>query len=190
MEIETLTTYDWTLWIAGLFALLEAVRWLYSFKEFFFEKVGIKTKGMLKKEEYTSRLRQVEVSIEEIKNTSKHNVAMFIDHEGQVVDKFMDIKNDIVTELNKLHDKIDEQAGVIEKNRKASIKTDCAMLRDRLNGGMKYFSQNKDEHDNVHINLNDYETMNALFQEYFSKGGNGVIQKMYEDEFVHFIIDR
>lgn len=189
-EWQTLTAYDWAFWIAGLFALLEFCRWLYSINEFILQKVGIKTKGMLKREEYAKRLKQVEDSIEEIKNTSKHNVAMFIDHEGQVVDKIMDIKKDIVEELGKLHTKIDEQADIIDKHNKANIKTDCAMLRDRLNSAMRYFSQNKDENGNVHIKLSDYQTIDALFEEYFSKGGNGPFKKMYDDEFIHFIIDR
>ena len=189
-EWQALSAYDWAFWVAGLFALLEFGRWLYSMKDFILKTVGIKTKGMLKREEYANRLKQVETSIEEIKNTSKHNVAMFIDHEGQVVDKFMDIKSEIVSELNKLHDKIDEQADIIDKNNKATIQTDCAMLRDRLNSGMRYFTQNTDEKGNVHIKLGDYQTMDALFKEYFSKGGNGAFEKMYNDEFTHFIIDR
>ena len=189
-EFEALSAYDWAFWIAGLFALLELARWVYSMKDFILKTVGIKTKGMLQREEYENRLKQVETSIEEIKNTSKHNVAMFIDHEGQVIAKFTDIKDEIVKELNRLHDKIDEQAVIIDKNNKASIKTDCAMLRDRLNSGMRYFSKNKDEFGRVHIALGDYEILDSLFQEYFSKGGNGVVERMYNDEFKHFIIDR
>ena len=91
IELETLSAYDWTLWIAGLFALLELCRWIYSMKEFVFEKLGIKTKGMLKREEYANRLKQVENSIEEIKNTYKKNVETSIEHERQVVDKARNI---------------------------------------------------------------------------------------------------
>ena len=189
-ELEALTAYDWTLWIAGLFALLELFRWIYSFKEFFFEKVGIKTKGMLKREEDKNRLKQVEESIKEIKETYKKNVELSIDHERHVVENFMNIKDEILIELTKLHEKIDEQAVTIEKNNNASIKTECAMLRDRLNSGIKYFSQKTDEQGRVHINLGDYEILDSLFQEYFSKGGNGVLERMYEEEFKHFIIDR
>ena len=198
-EWKALTAYDWAFWVAGLFALANFFRWIFISCESFFNAINkvlkffgikIKTRGMQKREEFNNRLKQVETSIEEIKNTSKHNVAMFIDHEGQVVDKIMGIKKDIVTELNKLHTKIDEQADVIDKHNKANIKTDCAMLRDRLNSGMRYFSQNKDENGNVHIKLSDYQTLDALFKEYFSKGGNGPFKKMYDDEFTHFIIDR
>ena len=189
-EWQALTNRDWAFWVAGLFALLEFGKWLYSANEFIFKTLGFKTKSMQKKEEYAKRLKQVEISIEEIKNTSKHNVAMFIEHEGQVVGKFTGIKEEIVMELKELNAKIDEQKEEIRKNKKESNKTDCAMLRDRLNSGMRYFSQNKDENGNVHIKLSDYQTIDALFQEYFSKGGNGPFKKMYNDEFIHFIIDR
>ena len=190
-EWETLTSYNWMYWIAGLFALLEMGKWLYlTFAEFIFGKLGFKTKGMLKKEEYEKRLKNVENAIEEIKNTSKHNVAMFIDHEGQVVAKFMDIKDEIVKELDKLHDKIDKQKAEMEKVNKANTKTDCAILRDRISGGMRYFSKNIGNDGKVHISLSDYANMEALFQEYFSHGGNGIFEKMYEEEFKHFVIDR
>ena len=64
------------------------------------------------------------------------------------------------------------------------------MLRDRISSGMKYFSKNISVDGKVHISLSDYENMNALFQEYFSKNGNGAFKKMYHDEFERFIIDR
>ena len=189
-EWQELSTYDWAFWVAGLFALLEFGKWLYSCKDFIFGKLGIKTQGMLKREEYNKRLKQVENSIEEIKNTSKHNVAMFIEHEEQVVGKFMDIKAEIVTELDKLHTKIDEQHEEMKRNKKANDKTERAMLRDRINSGMRYFSKNVDADGKVHIDFGDYVNMDALFQEYFGHGGNGPFEKMYEDEFLHFIIDR
>ena len=190
-ELITLTEYNWTFWLAGLFALIELGKWLYSTcAEFVFGKLGVKTKGMIKKEENEKRLKAVENAIEEIKNTSKHNVAMFIDHEGQVVGKFMDIKGEIVAELDKLHVKMDEQQEEMRKNKKASDKTDCAMLRDRISSGMRFFGKNVDEDGKVHISFSDYVNMDALFQEYFSKNGNGPYKKMYEDEFKAFIIDR
>lgn len=189
-EYKTLTEYNWTFWVAGLFALLEFVKWLFSYKDFILGKCGIKTKGMLQREQYETRLKNVEASIEEIKNTSKHNVAMFIDHEGQVVAKFLDIKDEIVKELEKLHDKIDKQKDEMEKVNKANSKTDCAMLRDRISSGMRYFSKNVGADGKVHIGFSDYTNMDALFQEYFAHGGNGPFKKMYEDEFKHFVIDR
>lgn len=181
-ELETLSAYDWAFWVAGLFALLEFGRWLFSIKEFIFGKLGIKTKGMIKREEYANRLKQVENSIEEIKDTSKHNVDMFIEHEGQVVGKFTSIRDEIVTELNKIHEEM-------EKTKKANDKTDCAMLRDRINSGMRYFNKNVGADGKVHIAFTDYVNMDALFQEYFTKHGNGPFEKMYEEEFKHFVID-
>lgn len=189
-EYIALTEYNWTFWLAGLFALAEFGKWLFSFKDFVFEKIGVKTKGMLKREEYEDRLKKVENAIEEIKDTSKHNVNMFLEHEQQVVEKFIIIRDDIVSELNRLHEKIDEQNEKLEQNQMENEETDCAMLRDRLNSGMRYFSDNKDEHGKVHISLADYETMDGLFKKYFSKKGNGAFKKMYEDEFKKFIIDR
>lgn len=185
-----ITQQNWTFWIAGLFALFEFFKTGVKAWDWIFERFKIETKGMRSRREDRERLRKTEKAIEEIKETTKRNGEMFTEHEHQAVDMFAEIKTEIIVELNKLHDKIDGQAVVIENNRKESIKTDCAILRDRLNGGMKYFSQNKDEEGRVHIKLSDYETLEALFQEYFSKGGNGAIQRMYEDEFIHFVIDR
>lgn len=189
-EWMTLTEYNWAFWVAGFFALAEFFRWLFTFKDWFFKTLGIETRGMREKREWEQRLKKAEDAIIDIKNTSQINVEMFINHEKQVVEQFVGIRNEIVTELNKLHDKIDEQRNEFEKTNKANNKTDCAMLRDRISSGMRYFSQNKDVDGKVHISLSDYENMNSLFQEYFSKHGNGAFKKMYEDEFTHFIIDR
>jgi hypothetical protein len=46
------------------------------------------------------------------------------------------------------------------------------------------------EDGKVHISMSDWENMNALFQEYFAKHGNGAFKKLYDEEFVHFTIDR
>ena len=182
-EFVTLTEYNWAFWVAGLFALLEFGRWVYSFKDFLLNSIGIKTKLMLKREETEERLKKVELAIVEIKDTSKHNVEMFLDHEKQVVERFTGIKDEIVVELNKLHQKMDMQIA-------ESDETDCAMLRDRLNSAMRYFSQNKDSQGRVHINMADYETLDDLFKKYFAKGGNGPFEKIYNEEFKKFIIDR
>lgn len=192
-ELSTLQNLDldFMYWVAGLFALLELGKWVYSFKDFIFEKIGIKTKGMIKREEFCNRLKNVEDSIVEIKNTSKHNVNMFLEHERQVIDEFGDIKTEIVTELNRLYDKLHEQQEEADRINEANRKTDCAMLRDRIASGMRYFSGDINPVDGkVHIKFSDYENMDALFQEYFAKDGNGPFKKMYEDEFKHFIIDR
>jgi hypothetical protein len=193
-ELINLTEYNWAFWVAGTYAIVEFLKWLFKtlsvLHEWFFKKIGIETKKMREKREFQERLQKAEKDIEEIKNTSKHNVNMFLEHEKQVVKQFGVIRNDIVGELNRLHEKIDKQNEDIAELKRENDETDCAMLRDRLNSGMRYFSQNKDEHGNVHISLADYETLENLFQKYFSKKGNGAFKKMYEDEFKEFIIDR
>lgn len=189
-----LTEYNWAYWVAGLFALIEFAKWVIKaitvFNEWFFKKIGVTTKKMREKQEWENRLKSAEGAIIEIKDTSKKNVEMFINHERQVVEKFVGIRDEIVSELSRLHDKIDEQRAEMDKTNKANDKTDCAMLRDRIGSGMRYFSKNVKEDGRVHISLSDWENMNALFQEYFSKHGNGAFKKLYDEEFTHFIIDR
>lgn len=180
-------------WIVGIYAVSESLKRLINDAEFYykaFEKLGWKTKKMIAKEKEKERLNNIEKAIAEIKDTSKKNVAMFLDHEQQTIDKIGVFKNEIVSELGKLHDKIDEQRVEMDETNKANAKTDCAMLRDRIGSGMRYFSKNICEDGKVHISLSDWENMNALFQEYFAKHGNGAFKKLYDDEFVHFIIDR
>lgn len=182
-EWVAITEYNWTFWVAGLFALFELFRWLYGGVEWFGKTFGIETKKMREAREWQERLKKAEKDIEEIKNTAKRNVNMFLEHEKQVMSQFIGIRDEIVSELNKLHDKMEE-------TNEANDKTDCAMLRDRISSGMRYFSKNIGPDGKVHISLSDYENMNALFQEYFVKHGNGAFRKMYEDEFIHFVIDR
>lgn len=189
-KLVAITEYNWAFWIAGFFALLEFFRWAYGGVEWLCKTFGIETKTMRQKREWQERLAKTETAIKEIKETSEKNVKMFLDHEKQVVEKFTGIKDEIVKELNKLHDKIDEQQEEMNATNKANIKTDRAMLRDRIAGGMRYFSQNRDDDGSVHISLSDYENMEALFREYFSKGGNGAFKRMYDDEFKHFTIDQ
>jgi len=110
---------------------------------------------------------------------------MFLEHEKQVVEQLVGIRNEIVSDLGKLQTKIEE-------TNRANDQTDCAMLRDRIKQGMRYFEQpqNIGADGKVHISLSDWENMNGLFQEYFTKHGNGAFKKMYDDEFIHFVIDR
>lgn len=181
--LEKALEFNWGKWLLGFFILFELFKWTATGIEWFFNKFGFETKKMRQKrekqEELERRLLAVEKAVEEIKDTSKHNVNMFIEHEHQVVGKFTGIRNEIVVELNKIYDALNAQK-----------ETDCAILRDRIASGMRYFSQNKDEHGNVHISFSDYENMEALFREYFAKGGNGAFKKMYDTEFRNFIIDR
>lgn len=178
----TLTEYNWAFWVAGMFALFEFFRWAYGGVEWLCRTFGVETKGMREKREWEDRLKNAENAIVEIKNTSKKNVDMFIDHERQVVEQFVGIRDELVSELNRLHDKIDEQA---EDNRE----TDKAILRGNINSSMRYFEMKKDEQGRVHISLADYETLNGLFEKYFAKKGNGAFEQAYKD-FKTFIIDR
>lgn len=189
-EWINVTEYNWVLWIAGLFTLAEFFRWVFTFKDWFFKALGIETKGMRKKREWEERLKNAEQAITEIKDTANRNVNMFIEHEKQVIGQFVGIRDEIVSELSRLHTKIDEQKDEMAKTKEANDKTDCTMLRDRIGSGMRYFSKNVGPDGKVHISLSDYENMNGLFQEYFAKHGNGAFKKMYDDEFTQFIIDR
>ena len=186
----TITEYNWAFWVAGLFALFEFFRWAYGGIEWLREKFGIETKKMREKRKWQKRLENTEKSIEEIKDTAKKNVEMFLEHERQVVGQFSGIKDEILEELNRMHDTLDAQKEEMIATNKANIKTDRAMLRDRIAGGMRFFTQNKDEDGYVHISFSDYENMEALFREYFAKDGNGAFKKMYESEFLKFKIDR
>ncbi len=189
-----LTEYNWAFWIAGAFALFEFFKWAYTGIEWLYKTFGFETKGMRKRREewhaWDKRLTDTEKAIKDIKKNSERNVEMFLDHERQVVEKFTGIKREIIEELNKLHDKIDAQKAEMSETNEANKKTDCAILRDRILGGMRHFGRNKDEHGCVHVSITDYENLDALFKEYFAKGGNGVVQKIYEEEFIHFTIDR
>lgn len=182
--------FNWAYWVAGLFAMIEFFKWAFSGFEWVFKTFGIETKGMRKKREWMERLEKTEKAIDEIKETSKHNVEMFLEHEKQVVEHIDSIKSEIVAELAKIHVKLDEQKEEIDKNREDAKKTDCVMLRDRLNSALRYFSQNKDEDGRVHISRGDYENLEEMFQEYFKNDGNGEYKKAYKTEFQYFIIDR
>ena len=88
-----------------------------------------------------------------------------------------------------LDKKIDDQKDRLTRLDEDGKRRDCAVLRDRILGGMRYFSQNIDEHGIVHISMTDYENMNEMFSEYFKCNGNGVCHSLYENEFKKFKID-
>ena len=186
----TITEQNWAFWVAGLFALFEFFRWAYGGVEWVAKTFGVETKRSLAQKKWEDRLTNTEKAIVEIKDASKKNVEMFLDHERQVVEKFTGIKNEIVKELNKLHDKLDEQQEELNETKEANTRTDLAMLRELIISGMRHFAKNKDAAGIVHISLSEHEIMESLFQEYFKKGGNGTIKNMYENEVKRFIIDR
>jgi len=189
-ELLDLLKQNWMAVLIGIVGLFACFQKVVTGIEWLFKTFGLETKGMRRKREWEERLANTEKAIKEIKEASNRNVALFLEHEQAVVGKFTGIKDEIVAELVKLHDKIDKQKGEMDDINKANIKTDRAMLRDRIASGMRYFSQNVGEDGKVHISLSDYENLDELFTRYFARGGNGTFKKMYKDEFQHFVIDQ
>ena len=121
---------------------------------------------------------------EEVSTIDKNTAA--IEELSTRIEKFVSIMNDRCTQLDK---KIDEQSERLTKIDEDGKRRDCAVLRDRILGGMRYFSQNVDEQGKVHITITDHENMEAMFSEYFACYGNGTCHALYENEFKNFIID-
>lgn len=184
-----LTEYNWVLWIAGLYALFEFFKTSYSGFEWIISKFGIETKHMRSQREVRERLKNAENDIAEIRETSTKNVDTFLEHERLMSESFVDVKNEIVQEIGKLHDKIDEQHTHLEEIDRDGKRRDCSLMRDRLLSGLRYFSQNRDEHNNVHISMTDFENMSKMFEEYEKAGGNGLVKHLKETEFDNFIVD-
>lgn len=116
-----------------------------------------------------------------VKNTEQ------IKNLASAIDNLADLLNKQYQHLDK---KIDEQKERITQIDEDGKKRDCAILRDRILGGMRYFSQNRDGQGNVHISISDHENMEHLFEEYFNCHGNGTVRIMYENEFKNWIIDK
>ena len=99
----------------------------------------------------------------------------------------------MIAEINEKHNLLIEKIDVHERKLNeidnAGKQRDRALLRDRIIGGMRYFSQNVDSSGNVHISLSDHENMSELFKEYFNCEGNGTIKQMYEKEFLNWIVN-
>lgn len=126
------------------------------------------------------RGREEESSIIDKNTAAIETLSMKIEELGNLVNR----------QYIHLDKKIDEQ-----KDRLATLdiegkKRDCALLRDRIIGGLRYFGQNKDKEGHVHISVTDHENMTHLFEEYFGCNGNGTVKLMYENEFQHWIIDK
>ena len=117
-----------------------------------------------------------------------------IDKNTSEIKKLSKSIEDLGILLNKqyqhLDKKIDEQKDHIDKIEIEGKRRDCAVLRDRILGGMRYFSQNRDELGVVHISFTDYENMSHLFSEYFACGGNGSVKHIYDQEFKMYVIDK
>lgn len=87
-EWTALTENNWTIWFAGLFALVEFVKWFLSISEWIISKFGIETKTMRSKRETATRLQKAEEAIKDLQFSSKENVEMFLSHEKNLNDKF------------------------------------------------------------------------------------------------------
>lgn len=137
----TVTGHNWVLWVAGLFALVDMFRWGYGGIEWICKTFGIETRSMRRKKEQAKRLTDVEKSIEEIKDTSKKNVAMFLEHEQAVVGKITGIKDEIVDEFAKLREKIDDQQA--ESEAKAA-RMRIQRFADELYGDIRHSKEHFD----------------------------------------------
>ena len=116
-----------------------------------------------------------------VKNTEQ------IKNLASAIDNLADLLNKQYQHLDK---KIDEQKERITKIDEDGKIRDCSILRDRILGGLRYFSQNVDENGIVHISMIDHENMTHLFDAYFSCNGNGTVRAIYENEFKNWIIDK
>lgn len=184
-----ITEINWVLWIAGLFALLEFGKWAWTLVEWFISKLGVETKHMRSQRETRDRLLKAENNIKEIKETATKNVNTFLEHEQMMSDNFIAVKNEIVQEIGKLHEKIDGQHEHLEEIDRDGKRRDCSLMRDRLLSGLRYFSQNRDENNNVHISMTDFENLSKMFEEYEKAGGNGLVKHLKETEFDNFVVD-
>ena len=76
--------------------------------------------------------------------------------------------NNLANLLNKqyqhLDKKIDEQKERITKIDEDGKRRDCAILRDRILQSIKYFSKNHIVDENIHINITEWENINAMFK--------------------------
>lgn len=192
-EWIVLNEYNWPFWIAGLFALFEFFKWFWSAIEWVVSKFGIETKHMRNRRLIGERLTKTEQDIVEIKETAKSNVQMFLEHEKKVVGHFLEIKDEVVKQLDDLSYKFDQQRvqleSKLEEIDKDGKSRDCSLLRDRLIQTTRYFSQQRDENGHVHVNLTEWENINEMFQEYFKAHGNGAVKKIYDEDFSKWIID-
>lgn len=193
-EWITLTEFNWAFWVAGAFALLEFFKWAWSSGEWLVSKFGIETKHTKAQKEVNTRLTKVEKDIEEIKETAKTNVQMFLDHEVKVVSKFEDISDSLLDRLETLDVKIDKQQMQLENKLedidKAGKARDCAFFRDRLIQSIRYFSQRRNENGIVYVSITEFENLQHMFAEYFGADGNGSVKQIYEQDFLpNFRID-
>lgn len=141
------------------------IKWIY----------GIFLKLYKKKKGQEDEATIIDKNTEEIKNLAES------------IDKLAGLLNKQYQHLDK---KIDEQGARITKIDEDGKTRDCAILRDRILGALRYFSKNVDEQGKVHIAFTDHENIEHLFESYFNCHGNGSVKSIYENEFKNWIIDK
>ena len=137
--------------------------------------------------QHKADIAEIKKTIAEIKETSEENVKLFLEHERAVVSHIDDVNDTMQKTVSEEIEKVNQK---LDAHKAAADKTDQVMLRDRLDGGLRYFAQRADEDGTVYVTETEYANMDALFQEYFGKNGNGVFEKAYESEFKKYKINR
>ena len=132
-------------------------------------------------------IAEIKQAIVEIKATSKENVELFLKHEKDVVSHIDDVNDTMQKTVSEEIEKVNQK---LDAHKAAADKTDQVMLRDRLDSGLRCFAQRADEDGIIYVTETEYANMEALFQEYFGKDGNGVFEKAYESEFKKYKISR
>ena len=180
-EVIGTSPRDWVLWIAGLFALFELFRWLYTFLEWLVTKFGFETKKTLEIKEWNKRLSKAETDIDEIKKNSDRNVAMFLEHEQAVVGKFTGIRDELVStfvgELKKLRDRMDEQQAESEAK---SARMRIQRFADELYGNVLH---SKEHFDLILMDItayNNYCDTHPDFLNEKTKFAEEIIRDKYE----------
>lgn len=150
--------------IAIIISIEKGIRWIYQkFLLLYRTKKG-----------YEDEATTINNNTEQIKN-----LVVSIENLGELLNK----------QYQHLDKKIDDQKERITKIDEDGKKRDCALMRDRILGGMRYFCKNVDENGVVHISMADHENMSHLFEEYFKCGGNGSVKHLFDMEFSKFKID-
>ncbi len=118
--------------------------------------------------------------------------AVMLDQNINEIKKLSETIENLATLLNSqyrhLDRKIDDQAERITLLDEDGQRRDCAILRDRILGGMRYFGNNKDENGVVCVDITDFENMSHLYAEYFNCHGNGAIKALHDNEFKKWTI--
>lgn len=175
-----LTEYNWAFWIAGLYALLEFTKWLINVLstvyEWIFRKAGVKTKRMLKREADEQRLKDTENAIKEIKETSRKNVEMFLEHERETIDKIGVFAHEIVVKMDNMESKqseINDKVAAVKKEFEQKNADDWRWdILDFFNSSINNRKHYKEEWEHVINQLKKYENYvethnidNGVFEE-------------------------